>query len=465
MFNDKRVYDNVVDAIGKTPLVRLNSVIDELECNIYVKMEMLNPGGSVKDRIGKYMIEDAERTGRLKSGGTIIESTSGNTGVGLAMSAAIKGYDCIFVMADKQSAEKRDVLRAYGAEVVVTPTAVEPDDPRSYYRVADRLVEETPNAILANQYHNPMNPQTHYDTTGPEIFEQIGDRLTHFIAGIGTGGTVSGVGQYLHEHKPGVKIVGVDPYGSILHDLHAQKEDVEAENYFVEGVGEDFLPSTMHLKIMDAVVQVSDAESFDMARRLVREEGIFTGGSGGLAAAGAIKYARENNLGADATIVVILPDSGSRYLSKVFNDNWMRENGFIERQRKIVVAQDIAAAKDSDGLITIGCDAVVEDVVAILKEHNISQAPVVDDDGKLEGVITEVGLLNHLLDTTHEHEAGETIESIVNRDVMVISAETPLDTLMQNFTESGVAIIADEENKVNGILTKIDLLDFLSAQV
>ncbi len=467
MFNDKRVYDNVVEAIGRTPLVRLNSVVDELTCKIYVKLEMLNPGGSVKDRIGKFMIEDAERTGRLVPGGTIIESTSGNTGVGLAMSAALKGYDCIFVMADKQSAEKRDILRAYGAEVVVTPTAVEPDDPRSYYRVADRLVAETPNAILANQYHNPMNPQTHYETTGPEIAEQIGERITHFVAGIGTGGTVTGVGRYFSETLPQVKIIGADPEGSILYDLHTGKPlaETEAENYLTEGVGEDFLPTTMNLSVMDEVVQVSDAESFAMARRLVREEGIFTGGSGGTAAAAAIKYARKHQLGADATVVVILPDSGSRYLSKVFNDQWMRENGFLERQRKTVVAQDIAVAKGSEQLIMIPATAIVEDVIATLKLHNISQAPVVNEAGKLEGVISEVGLLNHLLDATHEHEAGETIEGIINRDVLVISAETPLDNLMQNFTESGVAIIADDDRTVQGILTKIDLIDFLSATV
>ena len=465
MFTDKRVYENVVDAIGRTPLVRLNSVVDDLTCNIYVKLEMLNPGGSIKDRIGKYMIEDAERTGRLVPGGTIVESTSGNTGVGLAMTAAIKGYDCIFVMADKQSPEKRDVLRAYGAEVVVTPTAVEPDDPRSYYRVADRLVEETPNAILANKYHNPQNPRTHYETTGPEIFDQIGDRMTHFVAGIGTGGTVSGTGKYLREKNADIQIVGADPHGSILYDLHAGKtlEETTAENYLTEGVGEDFLPSTMHLPIMDAVVQVSDAESFEMARRLVREEGIFTGGSGGTAAAGAIKYAREQGLGPESTLVVILPDSGSRYLSKVFNDNWMRENGFLERQRKVVVARDIAAAKDSDGLITIRIDAIVEDVIAILKENGISQAPVVDADDKLVGVVSEVGLLNHLLDSTHQHEAGETIADIVNREPLVISAETPLDSLMQKFNDSGVAIIVDDDQHVKGILTKIDLLDYLTA--
>ncbi len=464
-FDSKQVFNNVLEAIGRTPLVRLNSVVDGLPCNIYVKLEYLNPGGSIKDRIGSFMIDEAERSGRLKPGGVIVESTSGNTGVGLAISAALKGYKCIFVMADKQSQSKVEILRAFGAEVIVTPTAVEPEDPRSYYSVAKRLVEETPNAILANQYHNPENPRTHYVTTGPEIWEQIGDRLTHFVAGLGTGGTVTGVSRYLKEQNPDIRIIGVDPEGSILLDLHQGREG-QAENYKVEGIGEDFLPSSLSLDAIDEIVRVNDQECFLMARRLVREEGVFTGGSGGGAVAGAVKYAREAGLTADDTLVVILPDSGSRYMSKVFNDNWMRENGFMPRPRpRTYFASDVQGAKGTKDLITVREDASMEEVVKLMKEHGISQAPVVDTEGRLAGVVTELALLNHLLDETHDHQVGEPIAPIVNRDPLVISADTPMNTLMQKISASGLAIMTDDDSRITGILTKIDLLDFLAGQM
>lgn len=463
--SQKFVYDNVVAAIGNTPLVRLNSVTDGLPCNIYVKLEYLNPGGSIKDRIGSFIVEEAEQSGRLKPGGVIVEATSGNTGVGLAISAALKGYRCIFVMADKQSQEKVEVLRAFGAEVVVTPTAVEPEDPRSYYSVADRLVRETPGAILANQYHNPENPRTHYETTGPELYEQIGDRLTHFIVGLGTGGTITGTSKYLKEQNPAIRTVGVDPVGSILLELHRGDEDAIAESYKVEGIGEDFLPSTLDLSIIDEMVRVNDKECFVMARRLVREEGIFTGGSGGGAVAGALKYARENNLGTEHTIVVILPDSGRSYMSKVFNDNWMRENGYLERPRRSYSAIDINAAKGDRELLTIGADAIVENVVGMMKQHGISQLPVVDEGNHLIGIVSEVDLLTHILDSDHQHVRGESIEPIINRSPLVVASDTPMSQLLSKVNEAGVAIITDDNQHVQGILTKIDLLDFLSAQV
>ena len=462
--SNKFVYENVADAIGNTPLVRLNSVIDGLNTNIYVKLEYLNPGGSIKDRIGSFIIEEAEQSGRLKPGGVIVEATSGNTGVGLAISAAIKGYRCIFVMADKQSQEKVEVLRAFGAEVVVTPTAVEPEDPRSYYSVADRLVRETPNAILANQYHNPENPRTHYVTTGPELYAQIGDKLTHFIVGLGTGGTITGTTKYLKEQNPEIVSVGVDPVGSILLDLH-KGEDVPAESYKVEGIGEDFLPSTLDLSVIDEMVRVNDKECFVMARRLVREEGIFTGGSGGGAVAGALKYARENNLGPEHTVVVILPDSGRSYMSKVFNDNWMRENGYLERPRRTYSAKDINAAKGERELVTTQEDAIVEDVVSLMKAHGISQVPVVDSGNHLVGLVSEVNLLTHILDADHQHVRGESIEPIINRNPLVVASNAPMNELLSKVNEAGVAIITDDNQHVEGILTKIDLLDFLSAQV
>lgn len=458
------VYDSILQTIGDTPLVRLNAIAGDLPCTILAKVEFFNPGGSVKDRIGPAIIEDAERSGRLKPGGTIVESTSGNTGVGLAIAAAIKGYRTIFVMPDKMSQEKIMLLRAYGARVVVTPTAVEPDDPRSYYSVANRLVEETPNAILANQYHNPVNPQAHVLTTGPEIWRQTRGKLTHFVAGMGTGGTITGVGRFLKEQNHHVKIIGVDPIGSILYDLHRSGEPAKAESYKVEGIGEDFLPSTLDLSVVDDVVQVNDRESFLMTRRLVREEGIFAGGSCGAAVAGAIKYAREQKLTEDDVLVVILPDSGSRYLSKIFNDDWMRENSFLERSWVDYRAIDIQNAKPERTVQTAKATDRMKDVVAKLKQFNVSQLPVVDDNGKLRGIVTEIDLLNHMLLTDHVHEPDETIESMIDPNVPVVRPNTPLETLMAIFSNRSAVIIATQ-NHIQGILTKIDILDFLSTQV
>ncbi|VAW33860.1 Cystathionine beta-synthase [hydrothermal vent metagenome] len=459
------IYNNIMETIGNTPLVKLNSVVSDLPCTMLAKVEFFNPGGSIKDRIGPAIIEDAERSGKLKPGGTIVESTSGNTGVGLAIAAAIKGYRCIFVMPDKMSQEKILLLRAFGARVVTTPTAVEPDDPRSYYSVADQMVKETPNAILANQYHNPVNPQAHIESTGPEIWQQTKGRITHFVAGMGTGGTITGVGQYLKEKNSHIKIVGVDPIGSILYELHKSGRTVKAEGYKIEGIGEDFLPSTLDLSVVDHVVQTEDKESFLMTRRLVREEGIFCGGSCGSAVAGAIKYAHEQKLGEDDVVVVILPDSGSRYLSKAFNDDWLRENGFLEQTWVDFRAMDIQAAKSEDEIISAKPTDLMTDVVALLKQYNVSQLPVLDDNGRLLGVVTEIDLLNHILVTNHAtHAADETIETIVEKNVPVVRPSTPLETLMGIFSKHNVVIISSED-KIQGILTKIDILDFLSTQV
>lgn len=458
------IYANITETIGGTPLIRLNSVAKNLPCMILAKAEFFNPGGSVKDRIGPAIIEDAERSGKLKSGGTIVEATSGNTGVGLAIAAATKGYRCIFVMPDKMSHEKILLLRAFGARVVVTPTAVEPEDPRSYYSVARRLADETPNAFLANQYHNPVNPQSHHDFTGPEIWQQTDGRITHFIAGIGTGGTITGVGHYLKEKNPDIQVIGVDPIGSILYDLHRGRKDSKADGYKVEGIGEDFLPTTTDFSVVDSIVQVGDRDSFLMTRRLVREEGIFCGGSSGSAVWGALKYAEENKLTSDDVVVVIIPDSGSRYLSKVFDDDWMRENGFLERARLDVRAWDIHSSKSDTGLMLAKPTDLMNDVVALFKAQNISQVPVVDDKGRLQGIVTEVSLLNHMLKLDHEHKADETIESVIDPNVPVIQPNTPLNILMNIFTESSVVII-QEDSQVQGILTKIDILDFLSRQV
>ncbi len=329
--NDLRVYDNILQTIGRTPLVRLNNIGKDLSCPLYAKVEFFNPGGSVKDRIGLNIIEEAERSGRLLPGGTVVEATSGNTGVGLAIACSLKGYNAVFVIPDKMSQEKIQLLRAYGAKVHITPTAVEHEDPRSYYSVADRIVAETPNAILANQYHNPENPRSHYQTTGPEIWEQTLGKVTDVVLSMGTGGTISGVGRYLKEQNPDIQIIGVDPVGSLLLETWQKgevPEDAEVFPYKVEGIGEDFLPSTLDLSVIDDMISIDDKESFMWTRKLVKEEGIFCGGSSGSAVAGAVKYAR--SLTEDRLVVVLLPDSGSRYLSKIFDDKWMRENGFLE---------------------------------------------------------------------------------------------------------------------------------------
>ncbi|HSG15429.1 MAG TPA: cystathionine beta-synthase [Anaerolineae bacterium] len=458
------VKNNIIETIGSTPLVRLSSVVEGLDCQVLAKIESFNPGGSVKDRIGPAIIDDAEEKGLLKPGGTIVEATSGNTGVGLAIVAATRGYRCIFVMPDKMSQEKILLLRAYGARVVVTPTAVEPEDPRSYYSVAHRLVAETPNAILANQYHNEMNPASHYNSTGPEIWRQTQGQITHFVAGLGTGGTISGVGQFLKEQNPQIQIIGVDPIGSILYDLHKGRDDLQAEGYKVEGIGEDFLPGTTDMSLIDTILQVTDRDSFITARRLVREEGIFAGGSSGSAVWGAVHYARECGLGSDDIIVVILPDTGSRYLSKLFDDDWMRENGFLDQGWPDARAWDVNVAKSDTKVITASPDDQMTDVVALFKAHNISQVPVVGPGSRLEGMVDEVTLLDHLLDTEHQHTPDETIRPLIDRNVPVISPGAPLQTLMDIFAKNSVAMIVDG-NKLRGILTKIDLLDYLSAQV
>jgi len=457
------IHDNILSTIGQTPLVRLNSVTRGIQPTVLAKVEFFNPGGSVKDRIAPAIVEAAERAGRLKPGGTIVEATSGNTGVGLAIVAAIKGYRCIFVMPDKMSEDKIRLLRAFGAQVVITPTAVEPDDPRSYYSVAKRIVAETPNAILADQYHNPANPEAHYRVTGPELWQQTGGRIDVFVAGMGTGGTVTGVGRYLKEQNSAIKVVGVDPVGSILHDLFQTSKTVTAHTYKVEGIGEDFLPSTLDLSVLDDTVQVSDKESFLMARRLVREEGIFCGGSSGSAVAGALRYIRNHNLGPEATVVVLLPDSGSRYLSKVFDDDWMRENGFLESAWTERRVADVLATKAIQTLYTARPSDRQADVIALMKQHDISQVPVVDD-GRLVGIVTEVELLDHMLTAGHTHDPSETIEALIRPQVATVSPDAPLETLMSLFTTRRVVLVTEGEQVV-GIITKIDLLDFLAGQI
>jgi cystathionine beta-synthase len=447
--------DTFLDAMGHTPLVRLNHVTRGLRPSVYAKLEMLNPGGSVKDRIGIRMIEAAERAGLLKVGGTIVEPTSGNTGHGLAIAAAIRGYKCIFVMPDKMSQEKIALLRAYGAEVIVTPTAVAPESPESYYRVAERLAEEIPGAFQPNQYFNPENPATHYDTTGPELWEQTEGQIDVFVAGVGTGGTISGVGRYLKERKPDLTVVGADPEGSVY-------SGDEPRPYLVEGIGEDFWPDTFDPSVVDRYVKVSDRDSFLTARAVTRREGILIGGSGGTAVFAALHVARE--LDAAANVVVLLPDTGRQYLSKIYSDSWMLQHGMLDRP-EVVRVEEVLAAKGGDlpPLITVGAHQKVRQAVDTLQQHSISQAPVVREDSadvaQFVGSIRDRELLERIFRDPDALQAD--VAEVMGPPIAMVEWSDPIEAAFGEL-EHGPAVLVAKQGQVLGVLTRSDLLDFLA---
>jgi cystathionine beta-synthase len=446
---------DITKAVGHTPIVKLNRVTEGLESDIYVKCEYLNPGGSHKDRVALNMIKEAEASG-LKSGGTIVEATSGNTGASLALVGSTRGYKCVFVMPDKMSQEKVATLRAMGARVVMCPTAVEADDPRSYYQVAKRIAEETPNCFYANQYHNPANPGAHYASTGPEIWEQCGHELDVVVAGMGTGGTISGIGKYLKQKKPDMKMVGVDPVGSLYYDFIKSGRITKPFTYKVEGIGEDFFPSTMNLKIVDEIIRVDDKECFLMTRDLVRLEGLFVGGSGGAAVAGAIKYAKAS--GRKENILVMLADAASKYISKIFNDEWMRENGFLDEETSLGTVRDLLGGRPASSVVTASATNTVREVIDTMKSHGISQLPVLDG-GKLRGMVQEVDLLRHLV--RGHGTLDSTIADIIESDYATVTPSTKVELLQGVLNDAKIAIVLDREAVV-GVVTKIDLIDFLA---
>ena len=452
------VLDSFLDAMGNTPLVRLRAVARGVKPTILAKLEMLNPGSSVKDRIGLRMIEAAEREGLLKPGGTIVEPTSGNTGHGLAIAAAVRGYRCIFVMPDKMSQEKISLLRAYGAEVVICPTAVAPESPESYYRVADRLAAEIPGAFQPNQYHNPVNPQTHYESTGPEIWQQTDGRLTAFVCGVGTGGTISGAGRYLKEQDPAVLVVGADPEGSIYSGDSPRP-------YLVEGIGEDFLPSTFDPSVVDRYVRVADRDSFLTARAITRQEGILVGGSSGTAVFAALDVARELD-DPDATIVVLLPDSGRQYMSKLYSETWMLQHGMLERP-EVVRVEEVLSAKSGEipPLITVNAHDKVRQAVERLQEHGISQAPVVREESidvsQFVGSIRDRELLERVFRDPDALQSD--VAEVMAGPIPMVEWDAPVEVAFGEL-ERSPAVVVTKAGQALGVLTRSDLLEFLARQ-
>jgi cystathionine beta-synthase len=449
---------DVLAIVGNTPLVRLSRIGRGLRPAILAKMEHLNPGGSVKDRIGLRMIEDAERRGLLKPGGTIVEPTSGNTGVGLAIAAALKGYRLVCTMADKQSQEKRDLLRAFGAEVVICPTAVPPESPESYYKVAERIAKEAPGGFMPNQYYNAMNPEAHYRTTGPELWRQTDGKITHFVTGVGTGGTISGAGRFLKEKDPKIQVIGADPEGSLYTgDIHPYK---------VEGIGEDFYPGTFDPALVDRWMRVSDRDSFLTARRLTREEGILVGGSSGTAMFAALEIAKD--LDDSAVVVVMFADSGRSSLSKIYNDEWMRQNGYLQRHPVHATVLDVVRDRvGTPGLIVVSKGQTVRSAIETMQRYGISQIPVVaDGEAKLTSDIVGSVQERTMLDRVFRDPAlvEEKVETVMEAPFPVVQASEDVERLYAELSAGAPALLAAADGRPVSIITKADLLEFVAHQ-
>ncbi len=443
--------ENALAAIGNTPLVKLGKTLDGAQCLVLAKIEYMNPGGSVKDRPAHAMLDAAEQAGLLKPGGTIVEPTSGNTGSGLAMAAAIRGYRCILVMPDKMSKEKVDLLRAYGAEVVVTPSNVANDSPESYYSVANRLAVEIPGAFQPNQFHNHHNPDAHYHTTGPEIWEQTRGTVTHFVAGIGTGGTISGTARYLKERNPNIHVIGADPEGSIY-------SGDTPRSYAVEGIGLNYLPETVDLKVIDEIVRVSDRESFLMARRIAREEGLLVGGSSGTAAVAAIKLAK--TLPNDAIVVVLFPDSGRGYMSKIFNDDWMIANGFLsEGKRRATVGDMLRGKTPLPPMITVAQDDTVSTALELLRRYEISQIPVMHGH-EVIGSINDVAVMQAVFDRADI--IHQPVTEVMGRPFPALEQSEEIDRAYKLLTLANPAIVVTDDAEPIGVVTRQDVISFLS---
>jgi cystathionine beta-synthase len=450
---------NILSAIGDTPLVKLNKLVGPNDATVLVKCEFMNPGGSIKDRMALYILEKAEREGLLKPGGTIVENTSGNTGMGVALAAAVKGYRCVFTMPDKMSLEKINRLKALGAQVVVTPTNVPADSPQSYYETAKRIARETPGSFYLNQYHNPDNIEAHYRSTGPEIWEQTEGNIDYFVAGLGTGGTMSGAGKFLKEKKPSLKNVGVDPLGSVYQGYFRTGKLIEPHVYKVEGIGEDMLCKAMDFKVLDDVRQVDDRQCFNAARRMAREEGIFAGGSSGAAVHVAVELAKE--VGKGKVIVTVLPDTGNSYISKFYSDEWMKDNGFAPEERGQPTVRDLVSQHKREVLCARKGQRI-DEVVEQMRKHGISQMPVNDSAGRVVGMVHEYDLLNTLIAGTHK--IHDPIDPIVAPLQGVVMPGAGLGALRDVFAQDNVAVVKEGE-KVMAIVTKIDLIEFLAGRM